>query len=416
MKRRIGLRIGLVKKRIGRIVTVVVLLGVAAPASAQVCLTYTPPYPNGCSIPFVPLFVANGLDFIFLGACNSHDNCYGTRNPVQGPCLDSGLRHTCDASFLAHMEAICVFYSGLLAYPASGWEDADDFFEDCTSIAGVFYGAVVAGGFDAFRRRQCCIGCNREMCNSLGELFPAICPRPGCGTAQPPPPPPPPPPPCDLGMANTRTWIVAPNGATIPAPEQTGRGLERFEGRPGTSIFMDEWALVSVGREGTGVERTSAGSFGWSAALAASGSMPVYARKGTILVVEAAGHQRNGREIPAPFLVPFEVEIGSTKLLRTKDLWFRAEVDPGGRVDRVTLLDPPTEPVAADVEHLIRRHLALGYVDERRHRTVVYGLARIDDRGLLSVREDEGLVVVPQCCCDGEPLPFPCIARNSGEQ
>lgn len=96
-------------------------------AEAQTCAGITePPWPNGCSIG-APLLVQNGLDLAFLGACNDHDQCWAQCNGPNPPYLGLGHKLQCDLTFLAHMEAACVFWSGLLAYPASGWVDADDF-------------------------------------------------------------------------------------------------------------------------------------------------------------------------------------------------------------------------------------------------------------------------------------------------
>lgn len=387
------------------VITLTILLGTGGPATGQFCSGSPIPVPNGCSVPFIPLFVANGLNYIFLGACNNHDRCYATTNPPAGNCLGFGTKFFCDGIFLVRMEAACALYASILAYPASGWVDADDFLEDCSYVSGLFFAAVAIGGSNAFRNRQCCDGCNRDMCDAIGQPLPSFCPFPGCGYEPPPPPGPPgtpwPPLPCGPIYPETATWIVGPSGDAAPAPEQLGLGLKRTEERPGAYIYMDEWALVSIGPGESGLERASEDDFGDRAAASTAASMPLHARESTVLVIEAAVHRSNGREIPTPVVVPFEVDLGRNRAIDMPDLWFRAEVDHSGKVDRVSFLDPGAELMAENIKEAIRSHLRLRYTGTRRHRAIVYGLTTLDERGRLTLR-GPGFVTVPQCCCSGE--------------
>jgi len=129
--------------------------------------------------------------------------------------------------------------------------------------------------------------------------------------------------------------------------------------------------------------------------------MPKDVVETTVLLVEAAVHERNGREIPLPSVIPFKVDLGWNRPLKSSDIWFRAEVAPEGSVDNITLLEKMAQPWEEHVMETIQQHLRLQYADERRHRTVVFGVATIDEQGLMTVR-DNGLVTIPQCCCGAE--------------
>ena len=354
------------------------------------------------------MFVNNQIDNLFFGSCNRHDACYRRFNSPSSPCKTFGTKFQCDFLFLADLEGACAVYAGLLLYPASGWADADDFFDDCSVVAGAFYTGVVVGGGDAFRCAQCLLGCNESMCNSL--LFVPYqappCPNPGCASSQNPPPGPLP---CTTGATQTRTWMVGPNGAVAPLPEQLEFDLRRSETRPSGQIFQEEWAVVSTGQSRSYRQRSSQDRFGMRAASAMTASLPAHTREGTVLIVEAAVHELNGREIPTPSVVPFEVQLERDRFHGGPEVWFRAEVNLAGTVDRLSLLNSFDDEAGRSIREAIRENLSLQYSDERRHRVVVFGLAKIDERGRIVVGGN-GLVTVPQCCCDDGP----CAARPAG--
>ena len=373
-------------------------IGAPAPAEAQTCFSFSPPYPNGCSVPIPVEFVQNGLNYLFLGACNRHDLCYATRNPSSGPCLGFGTKAFCDLEFLGRLEAACGFWAGLLIYPTSGWDDAEDFFGDCSVVAGTFYGAVAAFGSGAFVTRQCCEGCNRDLCT--GGFLPIGCPLPGCNAPIPPPPPNPGPiPPCGY-YPETATWLLGPEGEPILSTEQFKTGLSRTEERHENSIYLEEWALIPVGTGESGARSHSIESYGQRAASYVESVVPTHVRETQVLVVETAIHARNGREIPIPRFVPFEAELGLNRAISKRSFWFRAELGHGGEVDRVELLEPMAERWARLVKESLRENLDMEYQDERIHRVVVFGRASVDDQGRLEV--NNGLVTIPQCCCNGE--------------
>jgi hypothetical protein len=66
-----------------------------------------------------PMHTSNGVNISFLGACNHHDQCWGS----------GGARGTCDDKFLQEMKTAC---GGLATSDLSS----------CNGIAGIYYGAV----------------------------------------------------------------------------------------------------------------------------------------------------------------------------------------------------------------------------------------------------------------------------------
>lgn len=163
------------------------LLPMAQVAEAQI--------PNGCGTPDVPGWLANGLDTIFVGACDRHDLCWGQCNGPDPPFLGLGHKLSCDAQFLAEMEAVCLAVSATLAYPVGEADNADEFLEICTEVAATFY-AIVSANVPGYWTSQCKNGCNPDACATVGLSLPTACGAGLCYT-DPPPPSSPPPPSCE---------------------------------------------------------------------------------------------------------------------------------------------------------------------------------------------------------------------------
>lgn len=186
----------------------------------------------------------------------------------------------------------------------------------------------------------------------------------------------------------------------MAAIEQLGFGLERSASRPESSVYLEEWAvLTSKGGRGV-VQLASSDAFRTRVATSAAAFASSIDDGGSALVVEGAIHPRDVRYIPTPTLEPFAAPLAEQGLARgaARDFWFRAEVDIGGRVDRLAFLE--SLPVSSEgvVDQAIREHLRLSYADERRHRSVVLAQGRVGRDGLLEV--EDGIVVVARCCSE----------------
>jgi hypothetical protein len=137
----------------------------------------------------VPGWLANGLDTIFVGACDRHDLCWGQCNGPNPPYLGIGHKLSCDAQFLAEMEAVCLAVSAVLTYPVGEADNADEFLDICTDVAASFY-AIVSVNVPSYWNSQCTNGCNPDACTIRGLSLPAACGNGQCYTNPPPPPPP----------------------------------------------------------------------------------------------------------------------------------------------------------------------------------------------------------------------------------
>jgi hypothetical protein len=164
-------------------------IGLGQPVAAQ-----QPPWPDGCSVG-LPFYVQQGLDAIFLQACDAHDRCWAQCNGPSPPYLGLAHRNQCNLDFLADMESACIIESAAIAFPLGGFSTAQEFIENCTGVAATFYAAVstsIATGI--FWSAQCIRGCNPDGCANSGLPYPPTC---GLGSGpgfcylmgQPPPPP-----------------------------------------------------------------------------------------------------------------------------------------------------------------------------------------------------------------------------------
>lgn len=208
---------------------------------------------------------------------------------------------------------------------------------------------------------------------------------------------------CDPGgggclvIPDTRTWLIGPTGEPRLAAEQLRFGLERVEKRPESTVYLEEWAVLSLDRGFPVVEQASTEAFGTRVLRSAHAFAASAGGSPTVLVVESTEHPHNTRHIPTPTLVPLDVRLG-TEAGESQEFLFRAEVAGTGVVDDVNFLDAsPLLPVER-VGRALLANLQLEYADVRRHRTVVHGRGVITTDGRLVV--DDGFVIVLTCCCD----------------
>ncbi len=215
--------------------------------------------------------------------------------------------------------------------------------------------------------------------------------------------------PCAAGFEDTSTWTLAGGGSKL-ADHQLGLGLSRFEERPEGVYLFEEWAMLGVGEDGMRMRLGSAADFQGRLEGAVEAFRPVGRRERRVLVVQAGNHPHNDRHIPQPKLVPVEVDMshleesyGAVK----GEFWFRAEVAPTGEVDRMLVLESSVPVPQRYLHDAVRENLKLQHDTDKRHRVVVFGLARVTEGGLMSVKD--AIVVTPQCCCSSDPEAPPCL-------
>ncbi len=122
----------------------------------------------GCSVvPESWALVQQGLDQIFFGACARHDLCYRACNPIGGPYLGFGYKAGCDTTLYSEMLLACETWTFILSFPNSEWTSAEDFFDECTTVATYGYGLVLSVGTIAFLQQQC-LHCNQWACSQGG--------------------------------------------------------------------------------------------------------------------------------------------------------------------------------------------------------------------------------------------------------
>jgi hypothetical protein len=215
--------------------------------------------------------------------------------------------------------------------------------------------------------------------------------------------------PCAAGFEDTTTWTFADGGSKL-ADHQFGLGLSRFEERPEGFYLFEEWAMLGVGEEGMHMRLGSAASFQDRLEETAEAFRPLGRRERRVLVVQAGNHPHNERHVPQPKLVPMEVNLSGPEEAFGPvkgEFWFRAEVAPTGEVDRMLVLESSVPIPQRHLHEAIRENLILQHETDKRHRVVVFGLARGAEGGLMSV--NHAMVVTPQCCCSSDPEAPPCL-------
>lgn len=179
------------KRPIWFLLTTVVLAGSAPGALAQ-----QPPWPNGCSVG-LGFYIQQGIDGIFLDACDAHDQCWAECNGLAPPYHGLAHRQQCDTDFLYDMETACALEAAFIVFPAGGFDDAEDFIQHCAGVGATFYAAVASPiATPVYWASQCVRGCNPDGCSIADEEVPKTCGKgfgPGfCYLIVEPPPPPPP--------------------------------------------------------------------------------------------------------------------------------------------------------------------------------------------------------------------------------
>lgn len=174
----------------------------------------------------------------------------------------------------------------------------------------------------------------------------------------------------------------------------SGQGLLN-PGRRKDGVFnFEEWALVSP--SGVILGASSPKFAGRVQALP-----DLFRDEGTSasLVIEDGNHPQNGREIPFPVVARLDIDAGLPAGAAGLEVWFRVEVGTDGVADQVVLLNFPAEFKSFWFNDRLQEHLKLLYADDRRHRIVVFGLLRADERGHLVLARSK--VLIPKCCCNG---------------
>ena len=163
----------------------IVVVFVIASVIGTVATAQTPPYPNGCTVG-LPLWAQHGLDAIFNGSCDNHDNCWAQCNGARGPYHGLQHRSQCDQAFLGDLTAACALRAAQLSFPIVGLEGGEslaEFLAVCEGVALAFFGAVSTPiGTNLYWRSQCLRGCNPMACMQAGLFFPTPDGRPPtCG-------------------------------------------------------------------------------------------------------------------------------------------------------------------------------------------------------------------------------------------
>jgi hypothetical protein len=140
------------------------------------------PWPDGCTLPTsikpaLLVWFQQGLDKLFLGACNRHDRCYATCNAEDPPYLGTSDKTSCDTILFIEMEDACTLWAGILSFPIDDdLQTAQDWLTYCNgTLAPFIYSAVTLFGTNAFWGDQCTLGCNPDGCQIRGLPFPSTC-------------------------------------------------------------------------------------------------------------------------------------------------------------------------------------------------------------------------------------------------
>lgn len=379
---------------VGAFVVVSFLFCVPKVAWAQGCAS--PAWPDGCSIS-LPSFIQNGLNWIFLDACNYHDSCWAQMNPPFGHCLGLWHKTQCDLQFLARMEAACYLWSGVLSYPGSGWVDADDFLGDCTSVASSFYFAVnTTFGFIIYNNSQCLCGCNTDTCAFMFLPLPSWC-LGGCGSGKPGP--------CNSVYQQTQLLTLdLESGRVLYSDSEPTLGLSRVRSVSGDSYFLEEWVLAQVAEDGS---LSVLGASSTTQTLAESYRFPVVGAPGveagkTYLIIEAARH---GSQLAEPLVKLLSLSSGEPVARHLPDgrVTFRAGFSPHGALEEVQTIEGNSRAARLLAEDL-EVEFPFGHEGDSAghegHRSVVFATFEVTGGKAKFI---SAIPVLPQCCCTDWP-------------
>lgn len=152
-------------RSVTRSIVFLLIVAVLASPSPSTSQTY------GCSI--VPehwVTVQQALDTIFVFACTKHDLCYRACNPIGGPYFGYWYKDTCDITLYGDLLAACNGWAFNLQYPNSVWETANEFADECATVAGAAYLGVAVFGTNAFLNGQC-DHCNQWACQQISRGY-----------------------------------------------------------------------------------------------------------------------------------------------------------------------------------------------------------------------------------------------------
>lgn len=336
----------------------------------------------------------------------------GAGGPIQDACVD-----VADDDGITYYAGSCDIFVDVAyhdACPAHGFEGIPEemgcaLFVDCMARCGAgcgFFNGTGAYTWDCGDHDSCCgihggcidpwdEWCGDEYDDAADDFLWGAANCYDCAAYVPPPPEPP----CGQPFQDTGTWLVTPDGTTARAAVQLGVPLTRRRERAEGHFLLDEWAVVS---RDAGVARVDAASSpDFSAMVRRRVDTLGAAGAASFLVVQSGNHPLDSRHIPLPTSPEVTLELPAAS--PTGDLepfWFRAEVAAGGALDAVSILDRPDHPAPGAFRRALQAGLDLRYVDERRHRVAVFGLARFTADGRVSL--GELLVTLPQCCCGEE--------------
>jgi len=205
---------------------------------------------------------------------------------------------------------------------------------------------------------------------------------------------------CGGSRHSSRTLVFGSDRGAELADHQLRFGLLRPGNRREGPFNFEEWALVSPTGDKAMVLSASTPEFANRVQAVAERFRPRGKGASTVLVIEAAEHPHNSREIPVPEVAPIDIDAGLPMSADGQEAWFRAEVGEDGVVDQVVLLAlPEAFDTSGSINERLRKQLSLRYADEGRHRAVVFGAVRADAKGHLAMTES--LVIIPPCCCGG---------------
>lgn len=207
---------------------------------------------------------------------------------------------------------------------------------------------------------------------------------------------------------NPSTVAMSLTGITTEEIEGCGSKLARTETIEGDDVpfIKEEWAVLQHrGGSLMSTENASTNQFALQkTGCFRSGTLDTVMISGqaadTFLIIDHAPHPPNHRFMPHPHIsfTPTTIEADST----TVRGFFRMDVADTGVVRSRELLYTDGD-VPTGVLQVIETAMRIEYIDERRHRMVLYGLFEYQS-GTLQVLQQQ--VTLPRCC--GFPDP-PCV-------
>ncbi len=117
------------------------------PAGAAPCIS-KPPWPNGCSVG-IPAWIQQGIDGLFLGVCDNHDQCWGQCNGQNPPYLGLPHKNQCNQILLNELLSACLVTSVLVAFPLGDIGDTVEFLAECEALGLGIWAALSTPATDS---------------------------------------------------------------------------------------------------------------------------------------------------------------------------------------------------------------------------------------------------------------------------